>query len=188
MRKLILFVHISLDGFAASTNRELNWVIVDDEIFDYVPELTDQADTAIYGRKTFEIMESYWTTAADQPNATKHDIEHSKWYKQVEKVVISNTLKNNENKNIKIIGNNLKAQILELKNKPGKNILMLGSPTAAHSLMEDNLIDEFRLFVNPILLGRGIPIFKNIHEKINLKFIGSKIFNSGVIELHYTKI
>src|SRR5438093_8619734 len=93
VRKVVLFMHMSLDGFVAGPNGEMDWIIVNDEMFEYAGQRTREADTALYGRVTYEMMEGYWPTAADQPGATKHDIEHSRWYNQVLKVVVSRTMK-----------------------------------------------------------------------------------------------
>ncbi len=187
MRKLILFMHVSLDGFAAGPNGEMDWIHVDDEIFDYAGNMTDGADTALYGRVTYQMMESYWPTAGEQPKATKHDIEHSTWYNKVLKVVISKTLKGSNFANTKIIDDNIDNEIQTIKNQPGSNILMFGSPTTAHSLMQCNLIDEYWIFVNPILLGQGIPLFENINDKIPLRLTEAKAFACGVVGLNYKK-
>src|SRR6188768_1113285 len=103
MKNLIFFMHTSLDGFVAGLNGELDWIKVDDEIFDFVATMTDQADTALYGRVTYEMMQSYWPTAGEQPNATKHDKEHSAWYNKVSKVVLSKTLSEEGLDNTKVI-------------------------------------------------------------------------------------
>ncbi len=92
MRKIISFMHVSLDGFVAGPNGELDWVKIDQEIFDYVGKRISEGDTALYGRVTYQMMENYWPTAGDKPKATKHDIEHSKWYNKVYKVVLSKTM------------------------------------------------------------------------------------------------
>src|SRR6185503_10160920 len=92
-RKIVLFLHVSLDGFTTGPKGEFDWILVDQEMFDYAGARTNESDKALYGRKTFEMMEGYWPTAAQQPNATKHDIEHGAWYNQVHKVVLSRTLK-----------------------------------------------------------------------------------------------
>lgn len=178
-------MNISLDGFAATLNRQIDWIRVDEELFDYIVKLTDQADTAMYGRVTYQMMDSYWPTASDRPNASKHDIEHSRWYNRVNKVVLSKTLKGNDNANILIVADNIVEEVQNLKNQPGKNILIFGSPSASHSLMKHNLIDEYWLFVNPVLLGNGIPLFNDINGKLYLKLVESKVFKSGVVELHY---
>jgi dihydrofolate reductase len=87
MRKIVAFMHASLDGFVAGTNGELDWIILDSEIFSFVEVRIAKTDTALYGRLTYQMMEAYWPTAADQPNPSNHDIEHSKWYKKVNKIV-----------------------------------------------------------------------------------------------------
>jgi len=185
MRKLIFFMHCSLDGFISGLNGEMDWIHVDDEIFDFVPTLTDKADAALYGRVTYEMMQSYWPTAGDQPNASKHDIEHSVWYKKVSKVVLSKTISEEGLVNTIVIGDQLADNINQIKNQDGKNILIFGSPSASNSLLALGLIDEFWLLVNPILLGHGIPLFTADYDTIKLKLIESKTFTSGVIALHY---
>jgi dihydrofolate reductase len=186
MRKIILHLHATLDGFVAGPNGEMDWIKLDNEMFDFVGELTDAADTALYGRVTYQMMDGYWPTAGDKPNASKHDIQHSTWYNKVDKVVLSRTINDSEKNKTSFISDNIPEEIEKLKNKPGKNIIIFGSPSAAHSLMEDNLIDEYWLFINPILLGEGIPVFSKIKERTNLKFATSKIFPCGVAALNYT--
>lgn len=186
MRKIILSLHITLDGFVAGPNGEMDWIKLDDELFDLVGKLTDEADTALYGRKTYQMMESYWPTAADRPDATRHDIEHSQWYNKVNKVVLSRSMQSKESGKIIFVSENILSEINGLKHRAGKDILIFGSPTAAHSLMELNLIDEYWLFVNPILLGQGIPVFARIKEKITLKPLMTKVLSCGVTALHYT--
>ena len=135
-------MHVSLDGFVANANGELDWIKVDEQIFGYAGKVTDQADVALYGRVTYEMMEGYWPTAADQPNATAHDVQHGHWYNGVKKVIVSNSLQGQDLPNTQIIGgSNLAAEIRDLKQQPGKDIAMFGSPTTAHSLMEQDLSD-----------------------------------------------
>ena len=188
MRKLVSFMHISLDGFTTNSKDQMDWIIADEEMFEIAGQQTLKSDTAIYGRGTFKIMEDYWPTAADQPNATKHDIEHSAWYSSVQKIVVSKTLKGSEIKNAKIISENLPDEIRKLKKEDGNEIILFGSPTLTRSLMNENLIDEYWLFINPILLGQGNNLFKNLSHEIKLKLQMSKTFASGVICLHYSTI
>ncbi|HZV70885.1 MAG TPA: dihydrofolate reductase family protein [Saprospiraceae bacterium] len=178
-------MHTSLDGFAATLKGELDWVKLDDAMFDFVGEITQQADTALYGRVTYEMMESYWPTAGSQPNASKHDIEHSEWYNKVPKIVLSRTLKEKDLENVTVISDDLKENINKIKNKEGKNIVIFGSPSAANSLLNEGLVDEFWLFVNPILLGEGIPLFEGVPATVNLKLSENKLFDAGVMALHY---
>src|SRR5882757_8239451 len=160
MRKIISFMHISLDGFIAGPNGEMNWIKLGEEIFDHVGKRIGETDTALYGRVTYQMMENYWPTAGDKPEASRHDIEHSKWYNNVHKVVLSKTLKDTGPAatgptNTKIINDHLAEKINELKqsrNGRSNEILLFGSPTATHSLMHLDLIDGYWLFVNPIIL------------------------------------
>ncbi len=185
MRKIISSMHTSLDGFVAGLKGEMDWINIDDDIFDIVATVTDKADTALYGRVTYDLMQSYWPTAADKPNASKHDKEHSVWYSKVSKIVLSKTMSEEGLVNTTVISERLAESINRIKKQDGKNILIFGSSTASHSLMSHGLIDEFWLFVNPVLLGQGIPLFKDIREMIKLKLVESKKFSCGVIALHY---
>lgn len=188
MRMIVSFVHVSLDGFVASTAKGpagLGWISRSADLFEYVEKRIQQTDTALYGRTTFEMMESYWPTAADKPDASPHDHEHSRWYKSARKVVLSKTLSENNHVNTKIIRSNLSDEINKLKHSSGSEILMFGSPSATHALMAENLIDGYWLFVNPILLGQGIPLFKNIKDQTALALVNTNIFPSGVVCLQY---
>ena len=178
-------MHISLDGLAATPDRQLNWVHLDEEIFDYADNQTDNADTALYGRITYELMDNYWPTAADEPGATKHDIHHSAWYNNVEKIVLSHTMKDAHAKNTRFVSDNVPAEIQKLKQKSGKNIIMFGSPGTVRSLLQHNLIDELWLFINPVILGKGIPYLQDVKTHIKLELVSSKTFPSGLVFVHY---
>jgi dihydrofolate reductase len=185
MRNLIFFMHTSLDGFVAGPNGEMNWIKLDEAMFDFVATMTKQADTALYGRVTYEMMQSYWPTAGDKPNASKHDKEHSTWYNKVSKVVLSKTMHEAGLHNTKVIGDKLPQKINQLKQQEGQNIIIFGSPGASQSLLNEGLIDEFWLFVNPIILGKGMPLFKDMTGTTTWKLVESKTFPCGVIALHY---
>lgn len=181
-------MHISLDGFVAGPNGEMDWIKVDQEVFDHVEKRIGQGDTALYGRVTYQMMESYWPTAANQPNATEHDINHSKWYSKVHKVVLSHTLNDASLNNTTVISNQLSENINAIKQASDGNtsdILIFGSPNATHALMKENLIDGYWLFVNPIILGQGIPLFMEMEHKVKLNLVTSHQFSSGVTELSY---
>ncbi|MGN6602599.1 MAG: dihydrofolate reductase family protein [Ginsengibacter sp.] len=187
MRKIISFMHMSLDGFVAGPNGEMNWIKVDEQIFDYVGKRISKGDTALYGRVTYEMMQSYWPTAGDKPGASKHDIEHSKWYKQIHKIVLSKTMNESDLANTTIISDNFAERIKEIKQSANgsEEILLFGSPTATHSLMQQDLIDGYWIFLNPIILGEGIPLFEDIQDKTKLKLLNTHQFTNGVIELNY---
>jgi dihydrofolate reductase len=185
MRRIISFVHISLDGFVAGLNGEINWIKIDEELFEHIGKRIGNTDSALYGRVTYDMMEGYWPTAADKPNARKHDIEHSAWYKTAHKIVLSRTLKEDHLINTTIVSDNLADRIAEIKGQEGSEILLFGSPTATHALMQQNLIDGYWLFVNPIILGEGISLFADVSDRIKLKRLSTREFNSGVVELNY---
>ncbi|MCE1165751.1 MAG: dihydrofolate reductase family protein [Bacteroidetes bacterium] len=185
MGKIISFMHMSLDGFVAGPNGEMDWIKVNDEIFDYVSKRINESDTALYGRLTYRMMEDYWPTAGNKPGASKHDIEHSKWYMNAHKIVLSKTLKEEGLSKTTIINNNLPERLEELKQKAGKEILLFGSPRATHSLNQLGLIDGYWLFINPIILGNGIPLFKDIRDRTKLNLLNTHRFECGVTALSY---
>jgi len=187
MRKLTLFMHVTLDGFAAGPNGEMDWIKLDDELFDYAGYQTDRSDMGLYGRTTYGMMEAYWPTAGDSPDASKHDKQHSEWYNRVEKVVVSTTMKDVNKPKLTVIADNVNERIIALKQQGGAEITMFGSPGLAHTMMHHNLIDDYWLFVNPVLLGQGIPLFKNINDRVNLQLLETKMFDCGVVCLHYVK-
>lgn len=188
MRKLISFMHVSLDGFTANQRSEMDWVIVDDNMFDKAKERTDQADTALYGRKTWEMMEDYWPTAGEKPDASKHDKEHSEWYNKVEKIVISKSLKKTDSPKTSIISTDIPGEIRKLKQKSGKEIVIFGSPSVVQLLSSENLIDDYWIFLDPVLIGQGIPLFKGIREPVTLNCVESNLYPSGVVCIHYQRI
>lgn len=188
MRKLVQFMHVSLDGFVAGPNGEMDWINVDDELFDFANRRTNASDSALYGRKTYEMMDAYWPTAPDQPNASRHDIEHGNWYNKIEKLVISKTLKSDPSKKMKVIGNDLAKEIMAIKNSPGKEIVVFGSPSAGHSLAQLGLVDEYWLFVNPMLLGKGIPMFNGQKTITRMRLVETHSFKSGVVCLNHQRL
>lgn len=186
MGKIVLFMHVSLDGYASGPNGEMDWIVVDDEIFDYGAQRITATNTALYGRKTFEMMEGYWHTAADQPNASKHDLEHATWYKSAKKVVLSNTLNVEDFEDTQVIRReDFVSDLRELKQNTVGDILLFGSPTTAHSLLAEGLIDESWINVSPVLIGKGVPAFDAIKDSMKLKLLGTHVFSSGVVCLSH---
>jgi dihydrofolate reductase len=185
MRKIISFMHISLDGFVAGPNGEMDWIKINDEIFAHVEKRISEGNAALYGRVTYQMMESYWPGAGDKPNASRHDIEHSKWYAKAHKIVLSRTMEDAALTNTTIISEDLSDSINEIKKGEGNEILLFGSPTATHALMQEGLIDGYWLFVNPIILGQGISLFAGDNNKTKLKVTATRQFDCGVVELSY---
>jgi dihydrofolate reductase len=186
MKKVVLLMHVSLDGFVAGPNGEMDWIQLSDLMFDHVDKLTKNADTALYGRKTFEMMEGYWPTADENPKASQHTINHARWYRQSLKLVVSNTVKE-AGKNTRVVSGDITQQMQQEKQQGERDIIMIGSPSTAHHFTRDGLIDDYWLFVNPVILGAGIPLFKNVQDKTSLKLLETKTFDTGVVALHYQK-
>jgi dihydrofolate reductase len=185
MAKLISSILLTLDGFAAGLNGELNMFNVGQEFFDFADKLTSEADTAMYGRGTYNIMKDYWPTAGDGPNASEHDKKHSAWYNRVEKIVLSGTMQS-AGPNTRIIGTDVTGEIRKLKQQKERNIQIFGSPGVVRSLMAEGLIDEYYVFLAPVVLGKGKPLFNGIDHRINLKLVSSFTTASGIVALHYT--
>jgi dihydrofolate reductase len=158
MSKIISFMHISLDGFVAGPQGQMDWIHINQELFGHIGQRIQKSDTALYGCRTFEMMEGYWPTADQKPNATDHDRTHAAWYRKSRKVVLSNTLTHGS-ENTTIVAGDLAQELAKVKATTESEILLFGSPTASHALLEQNLIDGFWLFVNPVILGSGIPLF-----------------------------
>lgn len=188
MRKVISLMHVSLDGMVAGPNGEMDWIKVDDELFDFVNEFTAKADIAIYGRKTYLMMEAYWPTAAAQPGASKHDVEHGNWANNVTKLVFSKTLKETNWQGSRIISDGIADEINSLKEQPGKDMLIFGSTTLTQEFIRQGLVDEFWIFLNPVLLGKGKLFFEHLNGTVNLEMVKSKNFSSGVVGLNYKMI
>jgi len=182
MRKLIAAINMTLDGFCNHTA-----MIADDEIHQHYNELLSNADTLIYGRITYQLMENYWPTVVKNPTGNKATDEFAVIIDNISKIVFSHTLKNAGWKNAKLAKGGIKEEVLELKqsrNSGSKNILV-GSPSLIVTLMQLDLIDEYQFCVHPIVLGSGLLLFKNVKDRINLNLLKTKTFGCGAITLYY---
>lgn len=180
MRKVIAAINMTLDGYCDHTA-----VIADEEIHDHYTELLESADTIIYGRKTFQLME-YWLTIIKNPTGKKSMDEFAVAIDNISKIVFSHTLKNLTWKTAKLANKSIQEEVLELRQQTGKDILV-GSPGLIVSLTQLDLIDEYQLCVHPVIAGNGLPLFKNITDRINLKLIQTKTFDCGAILLYYER-
>jgi dihydrofolate reductase len=186
MRKVILFMHASLDGFVQGTNEwDINWIAYNEELEKYAQDTLSTVDTVLWGRSTYQGMQQYWTTVPDNPEASDHEKRHAAWVNNALKVVVSTTLENADWNNSLLVKDNIEGEITKLKQQTGGDIIILGSPRLSHSLMRAGLIDEFRINVNPVVLGEGLPLFKDQKERINLELVSNKTFTCGVAGLIY---
>jgi dihydrofolate reductase len=179
MRKLISSINITLDGFCDHTA-----VIADDELHQNANELLRGVDTVLFGRVTYQLMESGWPPIVKKPTGIKSIDDFAILIDNIAKIVFSNTLKNVEWKNTKLAKVDIKEEVVKLKQQPGKNILV-GSPGIIITLMQLGLIDEYQFCVQPIILGSGLPLFKNIKDRIDLILLKTRTLGSGAIILYY---
>src|SRR6185503_10036226 len=163
MRKLIAAINMTLDGFC---NHEAG--IADDEIHEHYNELLRSGDTLIYGRITYQLMESYWPSVVKNPTGNKPMDEFAVLIDNISKIVFSRTLKDVTWKNTELKKEIIREEILELKHQTGKSIFV-GSPSLIVDLTQLGLIDEYQLAVQPTILGSGLPLFKNIKDRVDLK-------------------
>ncbi|HMK18250.1 MAG TPA: dihydrofolate reductase family protein [Chitinophagaceae bacterium] len=185
MRRLIAAMNMALDGFCDHTA-----MIADDEIHQHYNELLSNADTLIYGRITYQLMESYWPSVVKDPTGNKPTDEFAVLIDDIPKIVYSRTLKNVAWKNTTLKKEIIKEEILELKesrNGGSKNIVV-GSPSLIVAFSQLDLIDEYQLGVQPIVARSGLPLFKNVRDRVDLKLLKTKTFSCGAIMLYYGPI
>lgn len=187
MRKIIMLIHSSLDGFAARADGGLDWIVYTKELEAYSHSLHAQTDAAIYGRVTYEGMKSYWPTVLSDPDSDEAARAHARWANAATKIVISKTLTESDWENTIFIGEDIAEEINKIKAQDGKDIWLLGSPSVARLFTELDLIDEYRININPSFLGGGTSLFGAMGISRNLKLIEAKTMDGGVIALRYER-
>ena len=178
MRKLIAAINMTIDGFCDHTAG-----IPDDEVHQHYADLLSSADTILYGRITYQLME-YWRTLLENPSDEKSMNDFAIAIDKISKIVFSHTLKNVEWESAKLANRDIEEEVLDLKQQPGKNILV-GSRSLIIQLMKLNLIDEYQLCIHPVIAGTGLPLFENIKDRTVLKLIKTKTFSGGAVTLYY---
>jgi dihydrofolate reductase len=184
MRKLLAFNLISLDGFFEGPGQDIDWHNVDEEFNEFAIEQTSALGALLFGRVTYQLMESYWPTA----DALKNDPVIAGLMNSLPKIVFSRTLQKAEWNNSRIVKENIEEEILNLKKQPGKDMAVFGSANLLSALIQLDLIDEHRVMVNPVLLGNGNPLFKSMEARVNLRLLKSRTFKSGNILLYYEPV
>lgn len=182
MRKLIIFNMLSLDGYFEGTHEDISWHHVDDEFNEFAIEQIKEADAILFGRKTYELMAGYWPT----PAAIKDDPVVAGLMNSYPKIVFSTTLKEAKWNNTRLIRDNIEREVQQLRRQPGKNLFVFGSADLSAALWQMGLIDEFRIMINPVVLGKGNPFFKNTRDKMELQLRKAKVFGNGNVLLYYT--
>jgi dihydrofolate reductase len=191
MRKIISLTHVSLDGMTSGPNDELDWISYDEELESYAHSMQQKTDAVIWGRKTYEGMAGYWLTVPGNPDSTPAEREHARWLDTATKIIVSRTLERvqwGDTQNSVVISDNLAEEINKIKQQPGKDIWFLGSPNLMQPFMQLDLIDEYRINVNPTILGEGKRLFDNVSRNIPLTLLDSRTLKSGVVLLRYEPV
>jgi len=183
MRNVIFAINLTLDGCCDHTKFN-----PDEDTFGYFAHLLRDVDLLVYGRKTYQLMVPYWPDIAKSQSETKADIEFAQTFVSKKKIVFSRSLAGAEDENTRIVRTNLRDEILKLKQEPGKNILIGGVDIPAQ-LIQHGLVDEYRFVVAPIFVGEGRRLLEGVslRERLQLKLVESKIFESGCVALRYLK-
>ena len=185
MRELIYSMGVSLDGFIAGADGEIDWTAPDEELHRFHNQQTRELGAHLCGRRLYEAM-VYWETADEKPSASEYELDFARIWKQLPKIVFSNTLEKVEG-NARLVRSGVAEVVAELKEQPGKD-LAVGGAGLASTVMNLGLIDEYRLFVSPVLLGDGTPYFPTLEARINLELVETRTFASRVVYLRYRRI
>ncbi len=182
MRKVVFQNMVSLDGFFEGPHKwEIDWHTVGEEFNEFAINALKAADAIIFGRETYLGMANYWSSA----EALKDDPIVAGYMNSLSKIVFSRSLDKADWNNTRLVNTDAVAEIARLKTQPGQDLLIFGSADLASTLIQNGLIDEYRIFINPIVLGDGAPLFKGIKNRLPLKLVDSKIFQNGLVLLVY---
>jgi dihydrofolate reductase len=185
MRKLIYSMGVSLDGFIAGPDGEIDWSAPDEELHRFHNQQARETGAELYGRRLYEVMR-YWETAEENPSAPEHELEFARIWKDTQRIVFSKTLEKVEG-NARLVRDNVAEEVARLKEEPG-NDLAVGGAGLASTCMKLGLIDEYRLFVSPVVLGGGTPYFPALDERIDLELVETRTFGSRVVYVRYKRV
>jgi dihydrofolate reductase len=190
MRKVILFMHVSLDGYVCGPQDELDWAtMTDDKIGEFlIPDLQKTVDTMLVGRKLYQGFEQYWPSVPENPQSPPEMVEFAHWMADTPKVVFSKTLKEVNWKNSRLANADPSVTVQKMKQEPGGDMVIFGGAALAAHFVKNNLIDEYRIKLEPVVLGKGKSLFRDVTERVKLNLIKSKAFDSGVVGLYYQVI
>ena len=185
MRKLIYSMGVSLDGYIAGPDGAIDWSAPDEELHRFHNQHARETGVELYGRRLYETMR-YWETAEESPSAPEHELEFARIWKDTPKIVLSKTLEKVEG-NARLVREDVVEAVAELKEQPGKD-LAVGGAGLASTLTKAGLIDEYRPFVSPVVLGGGTPYLSALDERINLELVETRTFGSRVVYLRYRRV
>jgi dihydrofolate reductase len=184
MRKIILSIPITLDGYIEGPHRELDWVNADDELHEFFTQQLKNSDLLLFGRVAYELLASYWPTATSDPALPRGMLDFANTINPLPKIVYSTTLED-AGWNTSIRRSVIPEEIMEMKNQTGKNIALSGGASIAQTFLSHGLVDEIRLMVQPVAIGNGKSLFGGIQDAIKLEFLWQQTFQSGAVALCY---
>jgi dihydrofolate reductase len=187
MRKIITTTWVTLDGFIAGSNGEMDWIgeIYDEAMGTYENDLVSSADTLLLGRVTYQSFAGSWPHVPDSPHASEGEKEYARKLNAMRKLVFSRTLDSVEWNNSRLMKEVVPEEIEQLKHEPGRDIVIYGSASLVRTLTNLGLIDEYQILVHPVILGSGKPLFQDIKGQVKLKLVNTKTHPSGVVVLSY---
>ena len=185
MRKLVVFLHTSLDGMVEGPNgsMDIGYIAYNEELENFAIRVTAEADTILWGKNTYQMMHAYWPTILDKADASDHETRHAKWIDSVEKVVCSESLAEVTWNKARLMKGDIISQLRDLKLGDGRDILVLGSPRLAKFLLSAGLVDQLKLTVSPVLLGAGLNLFDGV--RADLELLESETMSTGALGLTY---
>lgn len=186
MRKLIYGMNVSVDGYIAGPDGDINWGSPSDELFGWWLEQEKEIGLLLYGRRLWQNMSSYWPTGDQQPNATAAQIEFARNWRDTPKVVFSSTIEVDD-ENTRLVTSDPVAEIARLKSQDG-DPMRVGGATLAAAAMQAGLVDEYTIVTHPMLLGSGLPFFGSLNEHITLDLIETRHFPGGVVMTRYAVV
>ena len=174
---------VSLDGFIESSNGNDSWAVPDAELHRHFNDLERATDVLLYGRRLYEVMAAYWPTVDEDSSVPDYELEYARIWRSKPKVVFSKTL-DEVGWNSRLVRDNVAEEVQRLKAQPD-TVISVGGAGLAASLMRLGLIDEVRLYIQPVILGSGKPMFSPSQDSISLRLVTTHTFGSGVVLLHY---
>jgi dihydrofolate reductase len=184
MRNMIYSMGVSLDGFIAGPDGDISWSAPDEELHRFHNQQTQELGAHLCGRRLYEVM-TYWETADENPSAAEHELEFARIWKNLPKIVFSKTLEKVEG-NARLARDGVAEEVAKLKEQPGKDLAVGGAGLAA-ACIKLGLVDEYRLFVSPVVLGGGTPYFPVLEERINLELVETQTFGSRVVYVRHRR-
>jgi dihydrofolate reductase len=185
MRQLVSYMFTSLDGFIADSDGQLDWVPIDDELMGFANEYFEAAEGIVFGRKVYQLFVDYWDQLDPaNPSVTALEVEFARIFSGMTRVVVSTTLEQVD-RNAVLIKDEVPHTIDDLKQQPGRDLLLICGPELRSTLTRHGLVDRHRVMVVPVVLGKGQPLFSDMNEPLRLQLVGTKVFGGGVVMLDY---